>query len=122
MVQPISSYTEVTSPHPINEVDHDKISTLFGEDKSILEIGVESAKMIREFSPILLGDEPFSPSDNFFVKCIKYATASIKVLFFMTDDIKTALMAYQLYNNFFHIAIQDPEAISKSQSILMEEV
>lgn len=78
----------------------DEAASLFPEI-SLSQIVETTATKIREFSPILLGEKPYSPSDNFFVKCIKYVVASTRALFFQTDEIRSTLKAYQSSNEAF---------------------
>ena len=95
--------TYSSTAHPFCEFDSealDEAANLFPEI-SLSQVVETSATMIREFSPILLGEDPYSPSDNFFVKCLKYVVASTRALFFKTDEVRAALKAYQSSNEAF---------------------
>ena len=89
-----------SSLNPFFEFDAealDNTASLFPEI-SLPQIVEKSSIIIREFSPVLIGEKPYLPTDNFIVKCLKYAVASTKALLFKTDEIRAALKAYHTSN------------------------
>ncbi|QVL56819.1 MAG: hypothetical protein KFB93_05390 [Simkaniaceae bacterium] len=92
--------TYSSNANPFFEFDVDALdytASVFPEI-SLFQIAEQSSAIIREFSPILLGEKPYEPNDNFIVKCLKSVVASSKVLFFKTDEVRAALKAYQASN------------------------